>query len=133
MEYRFPLWPIHGIGGAVFLDGAVIDDDVLGLTLRLRRRDSCHRVHRTEWIIGGIWNRGLRWLLRLLDLKSGRCDDTTLAIVCTRSRAASRGCTALFQAEARLQLADVSTAGFLVAQWLFLPIADKQCDEGTTV
>jgi len=36
VEYRFPLWPIHGISGAVFLDGAVIGTnqlvDLLGAT-----------------------------------------------------------------------------------------------------
>ncbi len=36
VEYRFPLWPVHGIAGAIFLDGAVIGTnqlvDVLGAT-----------------------------------------------------------------------------------------------------
>ena len=36
VEYRFPLWPVHGISGAVFLDGAVIGTnqltDLLGAT-----------------------------------------------------------------------------------------------------
>ncbi len=29
VEYRFPLWPVHGIGGALFLDGAVISTNQL--------------------------------------------------------------------------------------------------------
>jgi outer membrane protein assembly factor BamA len=36
VEYRFPLWPVHGINGAIFLDGAVIGtnqlSDLLGAT-----------------------------------------------------------------------------------------------------
>ena len=36
VEYRFPLWPVHGVSGAVFLDGAVIGTnqltDLLGAT-----------------------------------------------------------------------------------------------------
>jgi outer membrane protein assembly factor BamA len=36
VEYRFPLWPVHGISAAVFLDGAVIGtnqlSDLLGAT-----------------------------------------------------------------------------------------------------
>jgi outer membrane protein assembly factor BamA len=36
VEYRFPLWPVHGVGGAIFLDGAVIGTnqltDLLGAT-----------------------------------------------------------------------------------------------------
>ena len=36
VEYRFPLWPVHGISGAVFIDGAVIGTnqlaDLLGAT-----------------------------------------------------------------------------------------------------
>lgn len=36
VEYRFPLWPVHGVGGAIFVDGAVIGTnqlvDLLGST-----------------------------------------------------------------------------------------------------
>ena len=36
VEYRFPLWPVHGINGALFIDGAIIGtnqlSDLLGAT-----------------------------------------------------------------------------------------------------